>query len=603
MRAPVSGGVDETLWRAHVRMGTWFSLVTCAAELLYCVLTPQGPHRVLLAAIAIAAAIGTLPLFVLPLRPILHHPRGMLFFYAWTVALCALLTVGLVLDGGITSPLVVLFFLPLTYAALAYPLEGVAVAGAGVAAGLLTATAAEPVEVGHLVMVLIGFAILTGMCALQARGLRAAHARQRLLLARQIEAARHDHLTDCLTHRAFHDDAAALRDGADRSALSLIVLDLDEFRAVNEGHGHPVGDALLSQVGAAVRAVAREGDLAGRVGGDEFAVLLPATGAQDALRLGEDLQRALRALSDPLAITASLGVATVADPTELSALFEQADEARYTAKHRGRDRLAVFSADTDQVLARSQLSGAERTLHRRVRALLAPGAITAVFQPICSLDDGRILGYEALSRIPSSHLGPDRWLDLAGGVGLRPELEAAMWQAALRVGPPPGGASLFLNASPEVLLTGVLDDTRAQLATLGAVIEVSEEHAVSDYAPLLRVLDAWKALGITTAVDDMGAGRANLRHVLRLTPRYLKLDRSIVADIQHHPEQQVLVTTLLRFAESLGSELIAEGMEVEEEASTLRALGVTWGQGYLLARPGPPWPARTRRAEAALTTR
>lgn len=474
MRAPVSGGVDEALWRSHVRIGTWFSLATCAAQLLYYALTPQGPGRPLLAGIAGLAALGSLPLFVLPLRRILHHSHGMLFFYAWTGALCALLTLGVILDSGIVSPLLFLFFLPLIYAAMAYPPAGVAVAGVGVAAGLLiVAGVGVTVPSGHLVMVASGFVLLAGMCALQARGLRAAYARQRLL-TRRVEAARSDDLTGCLTHRAFHEDATALRDGSAPVALSLILLDLDEFRVVNEGHGHPVGDAVLARVGGAIRAAIREGDVAGRVGGDEFAVLLPGTGAQDALQLAEGLQRALRALSLPLPVTASLGVATVDGPAELRALLEQADEAVYTAKHRGRDRLAVFHADTDEVLPRAQLSGAERTLHRRVRALLAPDAPTPVFQPICSLHDGSNLGYEALTRIPNSHLGPDRWLDLAGGVGLRPELEAAMWRAALGAGSPPEGACLFLNASPEVLLTGVLDAHRARLAELGAVIEVSE---------------------------------------------------------------------------------------------------------------------------------
>jgi PAS domain S-box-containing protein len=228
----------------------------------------------------------------------------------------------------------------------------------------------------------------------------------------------------------------------------------------------------------------------------------------------------------------------------------------------------------------------EERLRQRVRRAMAEGGFRPVFQPIVELDSAAVVGYEALTRFTNG-APPDRLIAEAHLVGLGLELEIACIAAALDASASlPPGSWLSLNVSPYVLLQP------SQLTALLAggsrriVLEITEHGEVQDYGALRRVVTAFGP-NVSLAVDDVGAGFANLHHVIELAPRFLKLDISLVHDVHRDLTRQAMIAGLSHFAARIGCEVIAEGVEERAECELLRELGVPFGQGHLLGRPGP----------------
>jgi EAL domain-containing protein (putative c-di-GMP-specific phosphodiesterase class I) len=223
-----------------------------------------------------------------------------------------------------------------------------------------------------------------------------------------------------------------------------------------------------------------------------------------------------------------------------------------------------------------------------VQDLLLPGGVRSLFQPLVRIADGRIIGYEALSRAAADPgCPPDRWLADAEEVGLRVEVELACLQAAAAHGRPPAGALMFVNVSHRVLLDPRFEAVRRTLPP--HVLELTEHEPVEDYAELIARLQPCLADGALLAIDDVGSGYASMAHVMRLAPAFLKIDRALIAGIDANPQQRSLVAALVAFTRSTHATAIAEGVETGAELEALRELRVDVVQGYLLARPGPAW--------------
>lgn len=419
-------------------------------------------------------------------------------------------------------------------------------------------------------------------------------------------------LADQLRHRAFHDELTGLANRAlfldrlqqalDRSArtgagIAVCVLDLDAFKPVNDDHGHLVGDDLLRTVAERFRAAVRPGDTVARLGGDEFGVLLedvlPDRAEAVAARFVDSLRRPVLALGQELTVSVSGGVAVAAGGGRTAdELMHEADMAMYHVKTRGGGRLVAFEPE--------MLRTDPRSVGLEVLDLLAdPAGIAVEHQPICSLSDGRVVGFEALARFPGrEHRGVYEWFQLARDSGCGPALEAAALRAAFAQDSRPPGTYLSLNASPSTLLSpevqAVLDrDLR------DVVIEVTEDARI-DADLLDAAVSPLRRRGARIAVDDTGAGYANLQQLVRLRPDIVKLDRELVASIDRHPEKRALVEALVSFCRRTGATLCAEGIERVEELVTLVDLGVDVGQGWFLARPGTGHPLITPAAERAL---
>jgi EAL domain-containing protein (putative c-di-GMP-specific phosphodiesterase class I) len=238
-------------------------------------------------------------------------------------------------------------------------------------------------------------------------------------------------------------------------------------------------------------------------------------------------------------------------------------------------------------------------VERHVQGVLAAEEIRRVvndaqlhmhFQPIAELESGLVVGYEALARFDVEPIrSPEAWFSSASDVGLGVDLELAAIEAAIRQLPRiPAGRFLSLNVSPATAETGELLDLCLAEGVDPArlVVEVTEHAPVDDYGRLCASLDALRERGARLAIDDAGAGFASLRHVLRLHPEMIKLDVSLTRNIDTDPVRRALASSLISFAQEVDATIVAEGIETRWEAEALTALGVRYGQGFHLARPG-----------------
>ncbi len=419
-------------------------------------------------------------------------------------------------------------------------------------------------------------------------------ARQRDTLREQ---ARTDGLTGLLNHRACHERLSEeiARAAALGRPLSVVVLDLDRFKAVNDAYGHAEGDKVLVAAAAKLRSIVREGDLVARLGGEEFALILPGVGGE---RAAEAAERARSAIAEIAvggeALTCSAGVAAYPeDARDAGALLELADGAMYWAKRSGRDQSRRY--DRRRV---GQLSGDGQ--RAEIEALLArEGSIVPVFQPVLELATGRIAGYEALARMPDGPFRPpDQWFNQAHRAGLGPALEAAALRAALCAHGRPDRTWLALNVSPGALLSPeVRDALPADLS--GLVIELTEHELFSTEAGLDREIELLRARGAMIALDDAGNGYAGLQQIIRVAPDILKLDRSLVDGVHDDPHRFALLEALISFASTTQAAVCAEGVETLADLNVLAGMDVTYAQGWALARPDAQWALLAPRAAAA----
>ncbi len=445
--------------------------------------------------------------------------------------------------------------------------------------------------------------VLAAVVATAAVVLLAWHLRVRALTRRWAGAlavarheAMHDGLTGALARAAFARELERrLRAVSDARPLALLAIDVDGFGEVNKQLGHAAGDELLVGLVRTAARVVREDDAIGRLGGDEFAVLVAA---EDPHAVGERILQALRAPAEPhrRGIDVSIGIASApADGTSVAALLRAADVAMRRAKRAGKARVVAYTGES---LADRDEERARRTLAETI----AQGRIAMATQPIVDLRTGAIHAYEALARfgIPGD-MSTGELFALAERVGMREQLDLACLDCGLALLPRrPPGTRLTVNVSSQLLAEPrALELLGAQPDLHGLVLEITEEALVRDYAALQLALAPLVERGVRVAVDDMGAGYSGLRNAIDLHPAYLKLDRALVRGIDRDPKRAALVDALLRYAEHAGSHIVAEGVETDGELEALTRLGVPLAQGFLLARPGPPWTPLARRPARA----
>ncbi len=228
--------------------------------------------------------------------------------------------------------------------------------------------------------------------------------------------------------------------------------------------------------------------------------------------------------------------------------------------------------------------------HEEIRSTIDARSFAIAFQPIFSLRTGVAVGVEALARLsPGRGLSPDMWFAEARAAGLGVELELTVMSSALAIAHRrPEGLFLSVNASPGLVVDpGFLELVRRSGEAQQLVVEITEHDAVKDYAALQETLVQARQLGVMVAVDDVGAGYANFRHVLTLRPDLIKLDVALTAEIDADPSRRALAAGIVATARELGATVVAEGIETREQFDCLTAIGVEFGQGFFLARPGP----------------
>ncbi len=396
-----------------------------------------------------------------------------------------------------------------------------------------------------------------------------------------------DALTGLGNHRSFHEVLAAelARETELGSRVAVVIVDLDNFKSINDTHGHPYGDEVLRRVGAAIRGAIRVGDTAARIGGEEFGLILPGANADTAFMIAERTRAAIAAVPvRSFELSASGGVAAYPDDAEdPSTLYQLADSALYWAKRGGKRRTRRFDPE------HSPATWTERQRAEIEELLGLDRPVVCAYQPVVGLGSGRVVGYEALARFPAEgRRSPDVWFAQAHGCGLGAELEAVAIRAALEPLGRPFDTHLAINVSPSALTSDLV--RRALRGNLeGIVVEITEHEFVPDDESFAAVVADLRGRGAKIAVDDAGAGHAGLKQLMRVRPDIVKLDRGLTHDIHRDAARMALVESFVRFARDVGATVCAEGIESLDELAVLADLDVQWGQGYVLARPQPPW--------------
>jgi diguanylate cyclase (GGDEF)-like protein len=423
-------------------------------------------------------------------------------------------------------------------------------------------------------------------------------------LQERYEAAKADALRDPLTglgnHRAFHEELdrqveASLRYGV---PLSLMLIDLDEFKSVNDTKGHAGGDRILRGFGQLLNAAVRRADRAYRIGGDEFAVLLPHTdleGSRVVARriLAQALQPALR-LEDLEPVSFSAGISSVPELADSRArLYSQADAALYAAKRGGRTDIVAYDPAADVGAEQAQPG----TASAAIAEVIARGQLRAVYQPIVALASGVALGVEGLIRPepPAPFADPAALFAAAAAGGRLSALDLACIETIVAgAAELPADQFLSLNISPPTIEAPEFSSP-GLLAILGRhgfpphrlVIELTEQQAIHDAGRVRERLDVLRRAGVRIAADDIGAGNAGLRLLSEISFDVLKVDLGLVQSSAAGGPSSAVISSVVALASRMGALVVAEGIEHASQVSQLVDLGIEAGQGYHLGRPGP----------------
>jgi Amt family ammonium transporter len=459
-------------------------------------------------------------------------------------------------------------------------------------------------------------------------------------------------LEEQLSYQAFHDSLTSLPNRAlfmdrlehafargrhDQESVAVLFLDLDGFKVVNDSLGHDAGDQLLVKVSQKLAACLRSSDLVTRIGepelpmmtvarlgGDEFAILLEdIKNASDVIRIAErimqQLQQPLLLRDREVFISASIGIAlSTPEHHRAEDLLRDADVALYRAKNAGKASYMIFDT-TMHGLALERLE-----LETGLRRALERGELRVHYQPKVSLETGKIVGMEALVRWEHPEQGlipPGDFIPIAEETGMIIPLgewvlreacrQARLWQAQHPIDPP---LSISVNLSlrqfqqPALVeaIADVLHETELEPSQLK--LEITESVMMEDVEAVIATLDALHRLGVRLAIDDFGTGYSSLSYLRRFPVDILKIDRSFVHGLGKDMEGTAIVHAAITLAHNLGMQIVAEGIETEEQLDQLRALGCDQGQGYYFSKPLPPdaagalleqnvcWPSRLQEA-------
>jgi len=434
--------------------------------------------------------------------------------------------------------------------------------------------------------------------ALVVRALARDNAARRSLEEELSYRASHDPLTGLANRRGFLERLETTLATRDGHPLTILFLDLDDFKGINDTLGHAAGDALLVDVADRIRKHLRDHDFAARMGGDEFGVVLRVdepTSIRIAERLLESLRQPVKVADTTVFTRGSIGVAVARPGATTAQILADADIAMYRAKAMGKSQVCTFAEDLRAgVMDRMRLEA-------DLREAIEQGALTLEYQPIVDLTTGRAAAVEAFIRWTHPERGPvspSVIVPLAEEAGLiRPLgdwvlrtacLQVAAWRRTLEP-----ALSLAINLSPRQAadrdLVRIVQQTAgvAGLPVGALMIEITESALSADDAQTVTNLEELRALGAWVAIDDFGTGHSSLGALGRLPVDILKIDPVFTAHLDRADDRK-LASIVLGLGQTLGLRVVAEGIEHEDQLAAIRAIGCPLGQGYLLAMPLPP---------------
>ncbi|MCW2315994.1 diguanylate cyclase (GGDEF)-like protein [Rhodoblastus acidophilus] len=389
--------------------------------------------------------------------------------------------------------------------------------------------------------------------------------------------------------------------GARRPELSLLFIDLDNFKTVNDTHGHDVGDELLRQVARRISGVLRSQDFVARIGGDEFVAVVANSSEQDVKAIAHRVHDVFRAPfilqnHTRAEVTASIGSASMSPDMSPSEALRRSDAAMYHAKRSGRDQVAHYDSP-----ARTSVD-TRRLATEELRQAIEAEEITPFYQPVWAIgrEGAPILhGYEALARwrrADGALIPPSQFIERAEADGLIGALGRSIFRQAMRHlrGWRYRRLSMSVNVSVRQLVAeGFAEEVLADLVELGVeparlCLEITETQVMEAPDLSLAALKRLSEAGVFIAIDDFGVGFSSLAYVRDLPAAELKIDQRFVAGMPDSRKDRAVVRTVVELAHSLGMRTVAEGVETPEQLALLREIGADLAQGYLLGRPQPP---------------
>ncbi|TVT45551.1 MAG: bifunctional diguanylate cyclase/phosphodiesterase [Denitromonas halophila] len=392
--------------------------------------------------------------------------------------------------------------------------------------------------------------------------------------------------------------------------FTLLLLDLDNFKLINDHYGHASGDQFLQQFASSVGAALRPGDIFARYGGDEFVMVLPEADMEQGYTVAQRVLEVARNVSiqvksgDKVHASASIGVAVFPDhAADAKDLFLFADTMMYRAKAEGKERVRLpTNADVMAVFRDLSEMGVA------VLAAVDEKRITPYFQPIMGVASKRVAAVEVLSRIEINGeiVRADQFIEIAEKVGVIHRLDAIVIEAALaKVAETDYDGYLFFNLSPRALVLSEFTTTLRNIVAASGfpperiVFEITERDTVKNLALMQRFLAELRAEGFKLAIDDFGSGFSSFHYLRNFSFDFLKIEGDFVANMLNNDRDQVFVRSITALARELDIEVIAEFVESAEILALLEEIGIEYAQGYLIGRPSAEAPGTPRPARVA----
>ena len=414
--------------------------------------------------------------------------------------------------------------------------------------------------------------------------------------------AHHDSLTGCLNRRAFEDDWRHILElsAQRRSEVSLILIDCNHFKAINDSYGHSVGDEVLKGVALTVRRILDHGDRLYRIASDEFAVIFVDAGHTHSVEVGRQCLASIDqhgftqlGVREPVSISVGIACSVTGEPEDLQALYRRANVAMFRAKRPEQPGLAIYSAEMEESAEIALSSEAASAVDQAI----ADGSnLCMYYQPVFSLPDRQVQYYESLVRLRVGEriMAPEEFFLQISARRLDTEFDEAVFDALARelaAGRLAPGKGLSINVTGASLVDQDIEQSLSRfepyLSSHKLLLEVTETTMITQLQLASRTLSRLRERGFSIALDDFGSGYSSLRHLADMPVDVIKFDISLVHALCDESPRGDMLARLVDVLRNPGYKLVAEGVETEQMAARVTELGFDFAQGFLLGRPQP----------------